>query len=108
MFLYKIPIQNNLNTCIVVRINNPTPKQILRYIEWKKFFPISYNFYLLSMNMMNKSFINRLNIKNIVVKFSEIKLLYPNITSLKGNCSNFKSSKLISCISHSESLILFF
>lgn len=108
MMIFVINVESISISCIVIRINNPTSKQVFRYLKWRKYFPVSFNFYLLSMKKMNRSLLTRINMINVVVSFSEIKLVYPNITKLKGNCSNFKNSKLLSWISHSESIILFY
>lgn len=98
----------NSLSCVIVRIKKPTRIQILRYQKWRKYFPYYFKFYLLSMEKMNCSLITNFDIINIVVLFDEIKMYYPYITRLKGNCSSYKSSRLLSWISHSESLILFY
>lgn len=107
LFLLKLHSKIYHLYCIVIRINDPTTKQILRYLKWKKYFPSNIHFFLLSMKMINNSLINISTIINVVVSFNEIELFYSNITKLKGNCSNFRSSRLLSWISHSESITLF-
>lgn len=105
-YIYKFNIENKFNTCLVIRINNPTIQQLHRYSRWRKMFPDYFHFYILSMQSINSSFIIS-NIKVLVVTFNDIILSYPNIRKIKGSCATFKSPNLLLWISHTESLILF-
>lgn len=100
--------QNKYKSCIVIRISDATNQQIIRYLTWKKQFPIHFHFYLLSLKRTYYSLLNKSGIKIINIKFKDIVMSYPNIFKLNGNCKHFKSFKLLSWISHSESLILFY
>lgn len=106
IFVYRINVYICYNlSCIVIRINEVTIEQMQRYFQWIDCFPQNYNFYLLSMRKVN---ISKNNIQNIIVTFNNVMAIFPNITKLKGNCSSFKLPKLLSWISHSESIILFY
>lgn len=109
LFFLRMNIKSNITYCLVIRVNYPTTKQVLRYLKWRKYFPSNFNFYLLLMKNINYSLLTTIKTIHIVsITFNKIKSNYPNILNLKGNCSSFKSSKLLSWISHSESLILFY
>lgn len=107
-FYNTLSLYNILFSCIVIRIDNPSTKQIMRYIKWKEYFPHYYHFFLLSKNNIINPQLNRSKIKLITVSFKEILNKYPNMKKLKGNCSSFRSSKLLLWISHTESIIIFY
>lgn len=106
--LYKLILYNyTAKLCIVIRIYKPTYSQLKRYNRWKSTLPNYYTFYLLSMEKINLSVYNN-SMKNMVVSFDDVKRVYPSIFKIKGNCSTFKSPKLLSWISHTESLTIFY
>lgn len=107
LVIYKYLSIQKYNSCIVIRVNKPTIKQIERYINWRKSFPNYYHFYILSMQVGYNFTKTNSKMKEIVVTFKEVLNKYSKIKTLKGNCSKFKSPKLLSWISHSESLIVF-
>lgn len=97
-----------LYSCIVIRVNHPSNKQIKRYLHWKKYFPQNCHIFLLSTSYINNSLLNISKIKLVVVTFKEIFNYYPNIKHLKGNCSSFKTPRLLLWVSHTESIIILY
>lgn len=108
-FIYRIKFFiKYFSSCIVIRISDVTYEQIHRYNMWLHYFPQEFKFYFLSMRVTNISYISNSKIEQIVVSYNDILYSFPNIMKLNGNCSTFKSFNLISWISHSESIILFY